>query len=710
MNMSEQIKTYGLQQIIERLTPKEYVPFDYKLKVQGDDFRKVNIDPNKYIRPFLSQVSEYSPADFDSASIILIEAVGASGKSAMSEFLSTTLSCPIIDLGKTKVVASNSLTGLLTKRMQKGDYFAFTENVSSGKSTMIIDALDEGYLKTNLQGFYDFLDDVCSLEPQRNCPLIIMGRYNAIELAALYFFDKNMGDFLTLQIEPFTLQSARDFIDMSVASMSKIKYAVAYKDTRDYLLDTIGGFFKDQASVKDNASARFIGYAPVLQSIAKFFDERTNYANVLDQLRQSSTKSVALIVDIIERILKRDREEKVLPIICDNYLLGRSTDFVNEVKEKVYVNEEQCARILYKILGYNFPDIEIADPAFLSEYNKNINEWIDEHPFMGKNKPQNIVFESYILAVLVGSDKFKDAAFEYMDINGVSYMFTYIYSAIHKEQSIDKRLVPYLYESLRGLNNQQRYYSLSLDLQQKDNNNVICKLELASSIDDADSYSWEVSYAPTDCICLGEYLEYLNIDVPLVFEINKRKVDITAPSYIKCAKLIINTEEITIHKNKNINQSNFSIECEKLEIVSTRDNYLCLSGPGTCDDTFKIICSQKPGYPLFNHWISAEEKKNELGPDLYQKYNKLRSIIVEFRSHSKGELAKYQERIDFVCGNSEVGKSVISALCSSGVMYLDSPLYKLDSEKMANVLGVSYAGIKVYEINPTILKFLKEIK
>lgn len=123
-------KNYGLETVLMRIKPESYVPFEYKMKERLLDFRvEDNLNP-KYIAPVLSVVDEYSPNELKDACIILIEAVGASGKSELTKKMSYWLNCPIVDLGQTKVVGMNSLTGLLPKRMERKDSFVLMDNIS----------------------------------------------------------------------------------------------------------------------------------------------------------------------------------------------------------------------------------------------------------------------------------------------------------------------------------------------------------------------------------------------------------------------------------------------------------------------------------------------------------------------------------------------------------------------------------------------------
>lgn len=709
MNQEEKnnyIKTYGVKTILDRVRNEEYIPFKYELKEIVDDFKIVDKENPRFVQPFFSLVEDYSTSQLEEAQIILIEAIGAAGKTELTKYLSYQLQCPIFDLGKTKVVAGNSLSGLLIKRMQRRDSSDFMDNISLGKTTIIIDALDEGYLKTNNQGYLDFLDDVLSLAPQKECPIILLGRYNAVELAATFFVDANV-KVVTVQIEPFTLKAAKEFIDKAGNSTAKSRFEAIYRDTRDYVLTKIGGFFKDQSSIKDHASERFIGYAPVLQSIAELFDERANYQVLLDELKESNAQSISLIIDIIKRILRRDREEKVFPILDASYLANRSDAFKREVKGKVYTDEEQCARVLYSVLQLPFPEIDIRDASFLSAYNEGMDTWIKEHPFMGKKKVANAVFESYIMALLIKSGAYKEVACDYLRKNGVSYMFVYMYEALYGLEHIDKDILPFIYNSLRELNNRQSFYSMHLFTQSTKEDSVVCNVEFEGSDKSLKEYSGIVEYNRNDVLDFGDKLEYLIINVPLDFKLEGRKVDVSAPSYIKCRNLTIQAEEITLYKT--LEEATFVLECDNLLVEQKYDQYLQLVGPGKSENVLRLICPKRPDYPLYNCWTSESVQLKNLNDDLLKKYKKLRTIVLEFCSHSKHGFGKHHERIDFVHGNSDMGKAVIKALKDSKVMYQEDHLYLLDAKLMPSVLGLSYDGFRNLEINDTIVRFLNSI-
>lgn len=698
--------SFGLQTILNRMRPTEYISFEYKMKEELDDF-KVEMKPNpKFIAPVLSVVRDYSPNEINEACYILVEAVGASGKTELTKSISCSLSCPILDLGRTKVVAGNSLTGLLYKRLDRRDSFSYIENISEGKSTLMIDALDEGYMKTNNQGYLDFLDDIISLNPQKECPIIMLGRYNAVELAANYLFE-NGAKFITLQIEPFTLNQAKEFIDKAVGS-SALRYEAIYKDTRDYIIETINGFFKDQSSIKNHASERFIGYAPVLQSISAFFKENTNYHVVLNEMKAKNVKSVELIVDIIERILTRDRDEKVKPILLEKLLVDRTKDFKDKVLSVVYDYDEQCARVLYKVLNLPFPEISITDASFLTDYNKHMADWINEHPFIGKHRIANVVFESYVLARLTHIPKYSEAAYLYIKKFGISYMFALIYYAIYEFNDVDPEILPYIYDSFRELNNSVAYYKFGLEAIKQEGSVIDCNFEFEGSNDALMVYSGSVRYNVDSKLDFGSRLEYLNINVPLDFVISSKNIGVAAPSYIRCKNLTIESSEMTLYSH--VNNRNFMFECDDIYIELKHEQYLQINGPGKTKNCLSIVCPFKPEYPLYDYWTSSDAKLQALTKEEITLYKKLRSIILEFRSHSKGELAKHYQRIDFVLGASTTGQKVITALKEKNMMFKDGHLYKLDSEVLSRELGLSYDDFRNYEMSDQVIRFLRSIK
>lgn len=110
-------------------------PFLYNFK---DDSKDIWLNKDKsetYVEPDFSLVTELSNCtNLNEAQIILIVAVGATGKTELTKRLSYDLGFPVVDLGHTKVVASNSLTGLIFKHLRPLDGGYWLQDIESGNS------------------------------------------------------------------------------------------------------------------------------------------------------------------------------------------------------------------------------------------------------------------------------------------------------------------------------------------------------------------------------------------------------------------------------------------------------------------------------------------------------------------------------------------------------------------------------------------------
>ena len=82
------------------------------------------------------------PVDSASASIVLITAPGAMGKSAAARAISERLNVPLIDVARLPV-GSHSLTGLLTQVLAFTPAASYVQALRAGKASLVLDGLDE---------------------------------------------------------------------------------------------------------------------------------------------------------------------------------------------------------------------------------------------------------------------------------------------------------------------------------------------------------------------------------------------------------------------------------------------------------------------------------------------------------------------------------------------------------------------------------------
>lgn len=95
---------YSLVSIVTSLKQK------FQMQTPTDSFCIASKRAQPYIEPTFAKVVFTT----ERPTVILISAVGATGKNTLAQVLSHQTGLPLLDLGKHKPVGDNTLTGLLT--------------------------------------------------------------------------------------------------------------------------------------------------------------------------------------------------------------------------------------------------------------------------------------------------------------------------------------------------------------------------------------------------------------------------------------------------------------------------------------------------------------------------------------------------------------------------------------------------------------------
>lgn len=432
-----------------------------------------------------------------------------------------------------------------------------------------------------------------------------------------------------------------------------------------------------------------------------------NYKAVYEELKSNKNRSISLILDVVNRILIRDKNNKIDPNLIEDIVKSRDAEFKKKAITEAYTPEEQCARVLYILLGEQFPYRPIEDDDFDVKYRKGLETWMVEHPFLKDRNPANVVFECYILAKLVVNNKYKEAVYKYLRTRRVnSFMLFYLYIELNKNEQIDAEVIPYLYNSLKTLDSKELNYSLEIESSDKDIEEPL---------------SYDVSFIPSDSKQKEyEFITYLNgpmvwhgpisditIDISNDFVMEDERIDMFVPSYINCKNLVVKSSELNYSNRGRLN--NIIIEAEHIISETSTGIVPHIKGVGCNKDALSFICSDRLSYPYCDYQKKKGEEDVEMSSEMVEAYKKMRRTLIMFRSHSKGQLAKHHEKIDNRIGNTLVGKAVIDALLKKHIIYQEEHVYVIDNDSMDYYLGVKFDGIRNSTITKPMLKFLDDI-
>ena len=168
------------------------------------------------------------------------------------------------------------------------------------------------------------------------------------------------------------------------------------------------------------------------------------------------------------------------------------------------------------------------------------------------------------------------------------------------------------------------------------------------------------------CLQMHNYLGDVYIDAPIKLSICSSRVLFSAPGYINCKSVDMMTDEIVLKRRQD--DSQFVIEAEKVDLLVAK-----------------------------------------LTPVQREYYKKMRRALIMFRSHSKGEFAKVQSKINNRIGSKPEGKLVLKALLDKGIIYPKERMYFIDKNKMNKYLGLKFDGIRTCAINDKVKEFLRSI-
>lgn len=226
----------------------------FEMKAATDSFAIAAPRKAPYIEPSFTK-TEFA---VEKPQVLLISAVGATGKSTLAQVLSNRLSLPLLSLGRHKPVGDNTLTGLLTTSFPVDQLSAIFQSIDSGEYGVIIDGIDEGRSKTTEQGFQAFLDDIGRLCQGATSPsFVLLGRTQILEECWIYLDDKGITTGL-LTIDPFSLDQARSYID-SFTDGPESPQAAQYNETRDLILEKLSTAFSAADAAPEGNFLSFIG-------------------------------------------------------------------------------------------------------------------------------------------------------------------------------------------------------------------------------------------------------------------------------------------------------------------------------------------------------------------------------------------------------------------------------------------------------------------
>ena len=685
----------------------------YDMHMPTDSFAIASLQPTPYIEPTFSKI------DFETEKpqVVLISAVGATGKSTLAHVLSNRTRLPLLELGKHKPVGDNTLTGLLTSAFHVEDLSKLFQGIRSGTYGVIIDGIDEARSKTTQKAFEAFLDDVVRLcSGATTTSFVLLGRTQILEDCWIYLTTKRTSVGL-VTIDPFRLDSARKYID-AFTEATDASPLNEYADIRDAILSRLGAAFAHSTDDRDASFLSFIGYPPVLDAIVALLSKERNYYRLKRELEEEDLNDVeiGLIYWVISYILRRERKEKVIPNIVKPLVAGLPQQEQQLICRSVFSSKEQCLRLVSHCLGVSVGMDVIGEPVLNEEYETRLAEWIPEHPFVSGREFRSAIFEASALATLLASNDAEcvRAALNYADLHKHNYHLVYLLRHIATDGQVPIACLHVILGSAMEFRSPGTSVEVLVDGSRADalhsagaDSTVETEIEvLAGQQEASKSFLFTSTVDHTSVVRLGTRLSSAHVSLPCEVSLSgAQEVELLAPIKISATRIHLQSPVLVLRPSPSTVQpvDNYVVlEADGLEssVTSIVRNGVDLTIAVT--DRFGVI------YPAVQ--FVEDRAPTPADPALNEKFLRLKRILVHFRSHGKGALAKYRHKIehDRILGRGS-GRAILDRLLMDGILTQDGSFYFLNPAMVDIHLGVSWDSLRKGRTSEKLLQYLSAI-
>ena len=629
-----------------------------------------------------------------SSKIWLISAPGAVGKSSFAKQLTLKTKAIYINLAKAGTIGANYLSGALFNSN-------LIDALHSHSLALLIDAIDEASLRVTFESRIDFYKDIIRLSKNNKFPIIIFGRQASINEGHLILEEYNVTPAL-ITIDYFERNDAIQFVKNMImeklssrALFSSIKSFKQHEQVAEKVIRNTLESLDQTASI---CNKNFSGYAPVLDAVAEYIYPESNF-NLLDQ-ESRNILDAHLLNRLCYFILKREQSK-----------FQEQLGFENEYSKDLYNANEQMMALCHIYAGYSVKDIKF-DSHRLPENKKQIyikmaKEFIEQHPFLvdGKN-PTNVVFagaiQSFSIKYLV------DCHTEIFHKHPVSPLFAEFYfnddelyggDIQAKANSIVKsEHIPLLLHSYEALSSQNT--TICLDISDDDNSEYAKVSILRYGIGDTVQVLKEFKTARDGKLIFRKQVCALEIDCPsleIEFEGNSA-ISINLPINIDVNKITFNCPALHFIGDGTITITAKTVDSilEKVDKFGKVDAYIGWPGSNEYPWTFSNQIE-----------ILEEHDAEKLQTALFSFCKLIRS----FRSHSKGKLARFEDKIDHNRMSKNYGEKIKQYLLNEGIIThsAEKKMYYLNSDELAEKTSLSYQDIIKRNCSDKLLNILKTI-
>ena len=625
-----------------------------------------------YVSPTFSEYNNDS-----SPRIVLFSAPGATGKSALAKHIAYKYSSLYWNLADIHL-GEKTFSGTLISALGATEYSTYINALLNSQTLLVVDAFDESEINSGENMVRSLIIDMDEILTDCTKPYAVFFSRTETAQGIGEFLKSNGIPYVHYEIGLFSEQQAKSFVK---------EYIISEKGSCTSVQESaITQFFNKIKTVmdKDEDYDSFIGYAPVLQSIAITIISTENTMALLNSI--SNTRSVGIIREIMQHLIAREIDKFKTAFIrgVDNSLKSTAQE-INS-----YSAMEQFVRVLLHILGLpikydDFPR-DGMPVQLIDSYEEKIGMFLPQHTFIlstMKDSKKNFVgpaFRDYVVAHIFLGKEYYDFATEYISSNvSESHFPSQLFWDFYEHKCEGKAPLihlPYLFESYKSRNKICERSTLTISVHDGQGVALFETFDVNSG-ERIDYQTFEL-YDLDEVISFNK-LNGVMIDGDIDVELRSIGPFVINDSSIDCRSLKVEAGQLEI----NVSESFISyLMCES-DVACTRNPRINLNIKGTLKVAFPNVYN----FHVLTPYKFSGVMETQDGFDSFA-YN-IKRIFSYFRQHKKDTLGKDWEKIDNHVVQNEGRKKTFDYLLDIGIIYREDHLYKVDKEKMKEC-GISW--------------------
>ena len=631
--------------------------------------------------------------------IILVSAPGAVGKTTLARHIACVTGAIYIDLAKARV-GDHTLSGGLVQ----SDMF---EAWKTKCTTAVIDGLDEARFRVPLQSFEAFLADVVRLSQNRGLPTVLFGRTGAIQDTHVILDDIGV-KFSVLEIGYFDPKKSVEFVE------NILEIEGHHQDHPSVLRCAVQLILEQVRGQTRHDGDRFAGYAPVLATIANVIK---SYGNVHELVTELKRGGPSITLRQVVRDIQGRESEKLR-----SHLRERLQD--KSLAHKLYLHEEHLDHLVSRVYGTRKADLPDMVPADIEMYRGILDSWVPNHPFLDGDHASTAVFDAVIgVHALQKPESSKPALDRELNRDGSSNPFlSEFYPASSDDELVHlpSEQIGIIYASHQARLAIGDSANLLVEEKEDDPDGLYSLVEISIFRGDMEKPVEVFSYESdqTGEIQLGSRVEDVEINATSVDVCvgGASEVGFFAPVEITCARLRVDANRVIVDVNTTDagrvgvegRHGNSPVDSIPASVVLTATEY---SGSPTLlvpeeRHNAKLLVSwpDTTSYPWTNFAMAAPSASGD--PDVDEALRRFRKFVMTFRSHKKGGLARYREKVEHRRMTKGSGRRVLDYMIERRIVYLIGAMYHLNPDRLFYESGVNYGNCVRREFGDKARKFV----